>query len=487
MRENINNDLAFVEDLIDLNFEVFKDIDMDALVNIGAIPIEKSADDTVSILTNKEFDYNDISNIRYILGSEIEIIKCKSDYFDSVKSILNSKNTKASRRSTARVNIFNSEDDKDNHKVVTILNNIVEEAILLHASDVHIESQKNFIRVRFRIDGMLKTYYKLDTSMHSIIITRIKILANLDIAERRLPQDGRFTFKYLNREIDLRISSVPTIYGEKIVIRILDSEFRFKGLESLGIDEDIEKIIIQSITGSSGMILVCGPTGSGKTSTIYSMLKLINEERVNITSIEDPVEYKLEGVNQIQVNYKTGLEFSNTLNHVLRQDPDIIFVGEMRDESTVKIALRAAITGHRVFSTVHSYNSILAINRLLDMNAENYILSSALNIVINQRLIRVLCPHCKAEYKTETEFFDGARTLYKAVGCEKCNDGYIGRRGVFELLIVDDSIKALINKSASANEIFLEAKKKGFTNLEEKIKELLLYGVTSLEEVRRNL
>lgn len=461
---------------------------VETLIKLNVLPLKIEENGTQILLTNNTHDYNSTSNIKYLFGSDIELINISTETYNELIDFLRVKDFTYSKVET-KLKIFKAEanEDDSNLEAIRFLNKLIEDAINTSASDIHIEPQKDYIRVRYRLDGKLKVIHKLDNSLQSLIITRFKIISGLDISERRLPQDGRITFTFEGREIDLRISVMPTIYGEKIVIRVLDSHFKFNSLADLGVDSEMETIIRNSINRSNGLILVCGPTGSGKSTTIYSMLSILNNEDVNITTIEDPVEYKLDGVNQIQVNYKTGLEFNNTLNHVLRQDPDTLSIGEVRNEETVKIALRASITGHLVFSTVHSRSSVLAIDRLLDMNAESYLLSSALQLIISQRLILKLCNRCKQKVIVESEFFKEPALMYSPVGCEFCNDGYKDRIGVFELLLVDDKLKKLINKKRPSDEILDTAIENGFITLEERFKQLLLDGITSLEEVRRSL
>lgn len=462
-------------DLSILNSE----IDSSFFVKNRVIPVE-IGNDSIFCLSIVN-DYNTVSNIEHITKKKcnLHIIDTKDfefffDIFDK-KSIL----------TTSNLNLISVQldDDNKNIKIISYLNKMIENAIIRGVSDIHIEPFKSSIRVRFRIDGKLFTQGILESDLYSIIITRMKILAKLDITERRLPQDGRITFEFNKREIDLRISTIPTIYGEKIALRILDSEFKFKKLNSLGLNKENLEIIEKEIKKLSGLIVVCGPTNSGKTTTIYSILNNINDESINIVTLEDPVEYKIDGINQIQINYKTGLEFINTLNHILRQDPDVISIGEIRNDETVQTALRAAITGHFVFSTLHTSDSISAIYRLKDMNGENYLISNALKIIMSQRLVRKLCPYCKEEYYAKSSLISPEQKIFKAVGCTKCNQGYSGRVGVFELLHINDRIKYLIEKDASYDEILFEAKKNGFRTLRENLIENVIDGITTLDEV----
>ncbi|NLW42316.1 MAG: type II/IV secretion system protein [Tissierellia bacterium] len=464
-------------DLSNLNSQ----LDISFFVKNRVIPVEIGTD-SIFVLSIVN-DYNTISNIEHLTKRKCNLQIIDTNTFD----FLFDKMVKRSRVVTNNLNLISIQlgDDNKNIETINYLNKMIENAIIRGVSDIHIEPFKSSIRVRFRIDGKLVTQGTLRSDLYSIIITRMKILAKLDITERRLPQDGRITFEFSKRDIDLRISTIPTIYGEKIALRILDSEFKFKNLDSLGLGKENLEIIVNEITKLSGLIVVCGPTNSGKTTTIYSILNNINDESINIVTLEDPVEYKIDGINQIQINYKTGLEFINTLNHILRQDPDVISIGEIRDDETVQTALRAAITGHFVFSTLHTSNSISAIYRLKDMKGESYLISNALKLIISQRLVRKLCPHCKKEYHVESSLIPHRQKIFRAVGCVRCNQGYSGRLGVFELLKIDNKIKYLIEKNASYDEILLEAKKNGFKTLEENLIQSVIDGTTTLEEIMK--
>lgn len=445
------------------------------------IPIEITGNSIFCVGLVK--DSNMVSNIEYLTKKTCKFEIIDKDLFEC---LLNEYSYKLSlNKDKSNLSLFEVgvDDDDKNIKTVEYLNRLIAYAISKSASDIHIEPFKDKIRIRIRIDGHLYNHGFLNNELHSIIITRIKIIGMLDIAERRIPQDGRITFSYENRDIDLRISTLPTIFGEKIAIRILDSKFEFNSLESIGLDGEELTLVEDEISKLCGMILVCGPTGSGKTTTIYSILNQINSEEINITSLEDPVEYKIDGINQVQINYKTGLEFINTLNHILRQDPDVISIGEMRDKETVRTALRAAITGHFVTSTLHTNDCISAISRLKDMGGESYLISNALKLIISQRLIRKLCPHCKEKCIVDSILFDGKRIIFKAVGCSLCNKGYLGRMAVFELLKINDEIKWLIENRASYEEILISARNAGYKTLEEKLIEAVIKGHTSLEEV----
>ena len=374
--------------------------------------------------------------------------------------------------------------------IVRLINSIIEQAVDMRASDIHIEPYVDDIRIRFRIDGDLHEITRLLKSSHSAIVTRIKIMGRMNIAEKRIPQDGRVETKINDKEIDMRISTIPTVYGEKIVLRLLDrSNFKFSKAE-LGFTKENMELFDKIFNQPYGMILVTGPTGSGKTTTLYALLKELNRMEKNIITIEDPVEYRLEGINQVQVNPKAGLTFASGLRAILRQDPDIIMVGEIRDSETAEIAVRAAITGHLVLSTLHTNDSPSAIIRLIDMGVEPYMVSSAVIGIISQRLVKELCPNCKqaylASYSEKTLFGldpDEPITLYKPRGCNLCNKGYKGRKAVHEVMAVDEGLRRLINKEANIDRLRASAIKAGMTSLLDNAIQLALKGETTVEEV----
>lgn len=374
--------------------------------------------------------------------------------------------------------------------IVKLLNSIIEQAIRDKASDIHIEPYAEDIRVRIRVDGDLREIMRLSKNSLSAIITRIKIIGKMNIAEKRIPQDGRIETKINNSEIDMRISTLPTVYGEKIVIRILDrSNFMFSK-DSLGFNQKDLKNFDKILAQPYGMILVTGPTGSGKTTTLYTVLQELNHIEKNIITIEDPVEYKINGINQVQVNPKAGLTFASGLRSVLRQDPDIVMVGEIRDADTAEVAVRAAITGHLVLSTLHTNDSTSTVARLIDMGIESYLLSSAVIGIISQRLVKVLCTKCKISYEAgylEKKILgideNDKLILNKAVGCSSCNSGYKGRSAVYELLPINESIRRLIDVGANIDELRHKAVEEGMTTLLQSASALAIQGDTSYGEV----
>ncbi len=377
--------------------------------------------------------------------------------------------------------------------IIKLVNLLISRAIEMRASDVHIEPFEDELKVRYRIDGVLHDVEAAPKRLEAAVVSRIKIMAKLNIAERRLPQDGRIRLKIDDKEIDLRVSTIPILHGESVVMRILDRESIVIDLGLLGFPPDILDAFNRLIKKPNGIFLVTGPTGSGKTTTLYGALDKINTPDKKIITVEDPIEYQLKGVNQIQVKAQIGLNFANTLRHIVRQDPDIIMIGEVRDLETAEIAIQSALTGHLVFSTLHTNDAPSAITRLLDMGVENFLLSSTIRGILAQRLVRVICPHCKEQDaskadREELKMFglqDGA-PLFRGRGCEKCAfTGYYGRSGIFELLTVNEAIRKMILKDADANLLRDEARRQGMKTLFEDGVEKVRAGMTTLGEVLR--
>ena len=369
---------------------------------------------------------------------------------------------------------------------------IIRNAIKSGSSDVHIEAQENHVRVRNRIDGMLKDSIKLPKWTQPIIISRIKVLAGLNIAERRLPQDGRIKVKAKNVSVDLRVSTLPTYYGEKAVIRILNKEESFLSVDQLGLSQKNLKILTNFIHRPQGMVLITGPTGSGKTSTLYGCMREIKSEEVNIISVEDPVEYELSGVNQVQINEKVGLSFPFILRSILRQDPNVIMIGEIRDEETAEIAVQASMTGHLVLSTLHTNDAPAAITRLIDIGIPPYLIASSVVGIVAQRLVRTICPDCKEEYVPNQDSLarlnldqnDLPFKFYRGAGCLNCNNtGFRGRTAIEEMMIVGPKIRELIQSSATADTLREAAMAMGMATLGISGMKKIERGVTTIEEV----
>ncbi len=375
--------------------------------------------------------------------------------------------------------------------VIGLVDQLITKAVEMGASDIHIEPQAQRIACRYRVDGILQSMSPLPKEYDMAIISRIKIMANMDIAEKRLPQDGRLQTKAAGKAIDLRISSFPTLYGENLVLRILDRSRAMIKLEQLGMPPVFLDLFKGLIHLPHGMLLVTGPTGSGKTTTLYAGLNQINSLEKNIMTLEDPVEYEIERVRQSQVNVKAGLTFASGLRSIVRQDPDIIMIGEIRDFQTAEIAIHAALTGHLVLSTLHTNNAVSAAARLIDIGVEPFLISSALLGVLAQRLIRVLCPHCKQPYKPDPDLLEKLELpldtqFYQEKGCVKCrNSGFSGRLGIFELFVLNDEIKGMINRKLPAHEIAAAAVKGGMRTLRDDGIAKLVEGTTSLSEVLR--
>ncbi len=374
--------------------------------------------------------------------------------------------------------------------IIQLVNLIIENAVKDRASDIHVEPGEITVRVRYRVDGILYEKELFPIRMYSAISSRIKLLSQMNIAERRLPQDGRIKVTSSGRAIDIRVSTLPTIYGESIVMRLLDKETSFVTLEELGFDKLILDIYEDTIKKPYGMILSTGPTGSGKSTTLYASLDKINSPEKKIITVEEPVEYLMSGINQIQVRPKIGLTFASGLRHIVRQDPDVIMVGEIRDLETAGIAIHAALTGHLLFSTLHTNDAPGAITRLMDMGIENYLVASTLICVMAQRLVRRICPHCRLKHKVPREvalkFNENIDEVWTGQGCEFCSGtGYRGRIGIFEVLPVGDEIRDLIMKRATAKEIKDRAVSLGMRTLREDGIRKVRDGVTTVDEVLR--
>jgi len=394
--------------------------------------------------------------------------------------------------------------------IIKFVNYLISNAVREGASDIHIEPKEKYMRTRYRIDGVLFEIKQSPMKMHPAIVSRIKIMADLDISERRLPQDGKIKVSVAGRAIDLRISTLPTNHGEKVVIRVLDSESITRGLEQLGMEPDVMKGFDNQITMPHGILLVTGPTGSGKSTTLYSALCQMDGDKLNVSTVEDPVEYELGFCNQVQINEKIGLDFATSLRSLLRQDPDVIMIGEIRDNETARIAVQAALTGHLVLSTLHTNDAACSITRLVDIGIEPYLIAASLNGVLAQRLVRKICPKCKEIYKVsehvaryvEKEGVEPGQ-IYHGAGCDDCRgSGYVGRVGIYELLIIDEQFRDMINKDSSVNNMrrtFHESSrrslyddgimkvKQGLTTMEEVLRVTKVYGKNENEAFVENV
>ncbi len=385
-------------------------------------------------------------------------------------------------------------DTSDEAPIIRFVNSLITQGYKERASDIHIEPFEKELQVRYRIDGILYDVHQPPLKAHAGIVSRIKIMSQLNIAEKRLPQDGRFRVRVAGSDIDVRVSTLPTAFGERVVLRLLDKTSNVLSLEEVGLKDDLLQQVIGMIGKSHGVFLVTGPTGSGKTTTLYSALTRLNQREKNIITVEDPIEYQLAGVGQIQVNAKINLTFANGLRSILRQDPDIIMVGEIRDQETAEIVIQSALTGHMVFSTLHTNDAAGALTRLVEMGIEPFLAASSVVGIMAQRLVRRICPHCREEYQPPRELLRelGAEGLpanpvfFKGRGCDRCmNIGYWGRTGIYELLPIDDQVRDLLLKNKDAATIRKAAMKNGMQPLRTAGLAKALQGETSLEEVLR--
>lgn len=443
-----------------------------------------------------------IEDIKFITNREvIPYIERKNRIIYTIESYYDNEITKEALKKFNKEHILNekvlniskefSKHEIENSPIVRITNSIIGGAISENASDIHFEPFEDKVTIRYRIDGVLKVKSKIAKEIYPSICTRLKIMSDMDISNKLVPQDGKFEFEVDNKKVDCRISSIPTIYGEKIAVRILCNKNEDISIEFLNLSNDESELINKIVNHSNGIVLVTGPTGSGKTTTLYALLNEINSEERNIITIENPVEYTIKGINQVNVNYKAGLSFAAGLRSILRQDPDIIMIGEIRDEETAEIAVKAAITGHLVFSTLHTNSAPSSIERLKNMNVPSYLTSDALVAVIAQRLIREICPYCKEEYYPsveEMEFLgiDNCYKLYRSTGCARCNDtGFKGRRAIFEIMYMNSGHKKLINENKSIEEIREYSIAHGMNTLRDRSKELVINGITTFEEMKK--
>lgn len=435
-------------------------------------------------------------NVEVVVASESEIAQALSKYYNASTILTENKdylNSIAIEENNEELDISELQRSSSDQPIIKFVNKVLFDAVKMGASDIHMEPYESIIRVRYRMDGKLIEQMKLPGQLKNPIISRLKIMSQMDISERRLPQDGRIKAKMDGRDVDMRVSCLPTLFGEKIVIRLLDKSNLQLDMRKLGFSESQLNDFKTAIHRPYGMILVTGPTGSGKTTTLYSALSDVNKTDINISTAEDPVEYNIQGINQVQVNEEIGLTFATALRSFLRQDPDVIMVGEIRDFETAEIAIKAALTGHLVFSTIHTNNASSTISRLINMKVEPFLVASSLNLIIAQRLIRKLCNECKEAYDADINVLKGLglvpseiadKRFYKAKGCPVCNKtGYKGRIAIYEVLNVRDGIKGLIYKDANESEIEKLAIKNGMTTLNQSAKEKFLEGITSLQEI----
>lgn len=440
--------------------------DINIITGMQVVPILANAQD-INAFLDKAFGQQQAQNI-------VELYKREQG----------DNNKEAEKENNAR------REEIENAPIVVLINNIIEQAVRQRASDIHIEPMEKTVRVRYRIDGNLKEIMKYDNALLGAIITRLKIMSGMDISEKRKPQDGRITTTVDRREYDIRVSNLPTVYGEKVVMRIASKEGFNVDISKLGLTERDRKVFQDILRNPHGIILVTGPTGSGKSTTLYTALSELNTEDVNIITVEDPVEANIDGINQVQVNTKANLTFASALRSILRQDPDIIMIGEIRDSETAEIAVRASITGHLVVSTLHTNSTASSVARLEDMGVESYLIADSMVGIIAQRLVRRLCECKKPKEATVEEKqllgvdTDKSCTIYEPCGCKLCNNtGYYGRMGIYEIMKISPAIKRLISKNADAEDIKNQAVKEGMNTLKMAAANGVKEGITSIAEM----
>ena len=464
----------------------YKENNFNVLMVAMADPLDYNAIDDINIITNFQ--------VEPVVATTRSIMLAIDKYFGQ-EEVTEALAAYAKEKKLDVVEDIATEENINSSPIVMLVKDMIEKAVRQRASDIHIEPMENIIRVRYRIDGALYERARYGVNVLSAIIARIKIIGGMDISEKRKPQDGRITQIVDRVEYDIRVSVLPTVYGEKVVMRLAAKSALNRDKSQLGFKPYELEQFDYILKNPHGIILVTGPTGSGKSTTLYAMIRDLARDEVNIVTLEDPVEYHIPGVSQCQINEKTGMTFANGLRAILRQDPDIISVGEIRDGETAGIAMRSAITGHLVMSTLHTNDAISAVYRLRDIGVEPWLVASALRGVISQRLVRKICPHCKTAYQPSEEELallgmpeDSQTTFYKGVGCPECHHtGYIGRRAAFEILMVNREVRRLVNDDAAYDELLAAAKKNGYRNMRDSCRDLVLRGITTAEEAARTI
>jgi type IV pilus assembly protein PilB len=484
--------------------EAFEKLDFDHIKNSSICPIAMREGSLV-VATSEPENLFAIEDVKRQTRMDIQVVVCSREDIDAVCEAFREENADYELddiiSDMAEVEIVqDQEDDQQDLEqmagqspVIKFVNFLISNAIHEGVSDIHIEPKKKLTRIRYRIDGVLFDTKQAPMRMHPAIVSRIKIMANLDISERRLPQDGKISVIVGGRAVDLRVSTLPTNNGEKVVIRLLDSTSIIRGLEQLGMEPNVTKVFGEQVVLPHGILLVTGPTGSGKSTTLYSSLCQMDGDRLNISTVEDPVEYELDFCNQVQVNEKVGMTFASALRSLLRQDPDIVMIGEIRDNETARIAVQAALTGHLVLSTLHTNDAASSITRLVNIGIDAYLIAASLNAVLAQRLVRKICQDCREPYQvpdsmqqyTQRAGIDPEQ-LFHGVGCDNCRgSGYVGRVGIYELLVVDEVFRDMINKDASVNNMRRSFQASGAATLFDDGTEKIKQGLTTMEEVLR--
>ncbi len=497
---NLNNEVVDKSVLNLVSYEIAK--------RYGIFPLRKEENKLVVAMSNPQ-DIMALDDIRMITGLDIrpvlsmesDISKCIEEYYmvddaiyDLMKNIVDDTKVALVKEGKSDKELFDVESLKgESSPVVRLVNLVLGDAVKAKASDIHIEPYEDNVTIRYRIDGFLKNIMKVPSKLSNSIAARIKILTDLDIAETRKPQDGRSKIMIGDHKIDLRVSLIPTFHGEKVVIRLLDTREAQAEIDNVGFQEEELRTVKEAIRKTQGMILVTGPTGSGKTTTIYAALNAIKSETINIITVEDPIEYLIEGINQIQVNPVKDVTFANGLRSILRQDPDVVLVGEVRDLETAEIAFRSSLTGHLVFSTLHTNSAISSITRLRDIGLESYLIGSSIILIVAQRLVRLICSNCKEEQEIDDKIKEkfssfiekhNIQKIYKGCGCDQCSyTGYSGRTAIFEILTIDEEIKELVSSKSSEGQMLQVARQSGFKTLAESGAQKISEGITTLEEM----
>jgi general secretion pathway protein E len=506
---SVQFDLPFLSDLPteDMNTDFTEKVPIQFLKKYKMVPVVTSNE--VSIAVNDPLVFQPLDDLGLILGwNEVKVVLAPYSAIlsainfaydmsqDSAEQVMQDIHEEDSDRILSEIEeIGDLLDDTSDAPIIKLVNLILSQAVKSRASDIHIEPYQGKLKVRHRVDGILYDMLTPPKHIQSTLVSRIKIMAKLNIAEKRLPQDGRMEIRIADKNVDIRVSTLPTAFGERVVLRLLDKASVLLKLSDLGLPEERLKLINDLIRLPHGIILVTGPTGSGKTTTLYAALTMINNTDINIITIEDPVEYQIEGIGQIQVIPKIGLTFAKGLRSIVRQDPDVILVGEIRDLETAEIAIQSALTGHLVFSTLHTNDSASAVTRLIDMGIEPFLVSSSVVAILAQRLVRVICNNCKEPYTPDEESIEkigitpemlAGRKIYRGKGCPLCLDtGYKGRAGIFELMMLDDTIKNILLKTSDANAIKHKAIGQGMITLRQDGAQKVLEGITTIEEVFR--
>ncbi len=463
------------------------------------VPV-KIQDDTIHVAMEDPYSFLAIDDVKMVTKMHVQpLLATPEEIHKAIDTLYGNEYAEKALEDLSReydfeeivADIDPTSEEVGNAPIVRLINSIIEQAVKIGASDIHIEPLENEIRVRTRVDGRMSKALNAPINALNSIIARIKIMGNMNIAEKRVPQDGRAELDIMGHNVDVRISTLPTVHGEKAVMRLLDRSSFLRPKAELGFTEENLELFDELLLNPHGIILVTGPTGSGKSTTLYTMLDELNQETDNIITVEDPVEYMMEGLNQVQVNAKAGLTFPSALRSILRQDPDIIMVGEMRDRETVEIAIRAAITGHLVLSTIHTNDSASTVSRLVDMGVEPFMLSASLVGIIAQRLVRKICPTCKKETILSRADLDyigllpgSGHKFYHGTGCTACNNtGYKGRIAVHEVMIIDRELREMISLGKTVDELRDYALKSGMSTLKKECTRLLLNGTTTIDEV----